>query len=220
MEAYHEIMTAEEVAEYLRVAERTVYDWAQKGEIPCGKLGATWRFRRTDIDEWLNGKLRRSPRPESARVDIAPLLPEERILFLPGGNKAAVLDALIDTLSGLPEVEKASELRNGILRRESLMSTGVGLGVGVPHVRLNTIRNIVMAAALCAEPISEYESVDGQPVRLVFMIGAHTSQHAQYLRLLAYLSGKLKDNPFRERLLAAPSPAEFRTLLLDGKGES
>lgn len=220
MEVVHEIMTAEEVADYLRVAERTVYDWAQKGEIPCGKLGATWRFRRSDIDEWVNGKLRRSPRLESAKVDLAPLLPEDRILFLSGGDKAGVLGRLIDSLAALPEVEQAGELREGILRRESMMSTGVGLGVGIPHVRLNSIRNVVVAAARCAGPIADYESVDGQPVRIVFMIGAHTSQHAQYLRLLAYLSGKFKDDSFRERLLTAPSAAEFRALLLDGKGDA
>ena len=47
-----EILTIEEVARYLRVSERTVYDWAQKGKIPAGKLGFSWRFKRSDIQRW------------------------------------------------------------------------------------------------------------------------------------------------------------------------
>ena len=53
----HEIMTIEEVAEYLRVSERTVYDWAQKGDLPGGKLGTTWRFKRSDVENWVNSRI-------------------------------------------------------------------------------------------------------------------------------------------------------------------
>ena len=52
-----DVMTVEEVAEYLRISERTVYDWAQKGEIPGGKIGSSWRFSRKRIEEWLNDRL-------------------------------------------------------------------------------------------------------------------------------------------------------------------
>ena len=57
----HEILTIEEVAQYLRVSERTVYDWANKGDIPCGKLGTTWRFKRTEVER-LQRKWRQSRR--------------------------------------------------------------------------------------------------------------------------------------------------------------
>ena len=60
----HEIMTIEEVAEYLRVSERTVYDWAQKGQLPGGKLGTTWRFKRTDIEHWVSSRLGATPPEE------------------------------------------------------------------------------------------------------------------------------------------------------------
>ena len=45
-----DILTIEEVANYLRVSERTVYDWAQKGEIPSGKIGTVWRFKKSEIE--------------------------------------------------------------------------------------------------------------------------------------------------------------------------
>ena len=65
-----EIMTIEDVAKFLKVSERTVYDWAQKGEIPCGKLGTSWRFKRDEIENWVSRKL-------TPRVDIAKSLPHE-----------------------------------------------------------------------------------------------------------------------------------------------
>jgi excisionase family DNA binding protein len=48
------LMTIDEVAEYLRVKKRTVYDWVKKGKIPAIKAVGLWRFRRERIDEWLD----------------------------------------------------------------------------------------------------------------------------------------------------------------------
>ena len=54
-------MTLKEVAEYLHLNERTVYKWAQEGTIPASKLGSTWRFRRSEIDAWV--EKRKNVRP-------------------------------------------------------------------------------------------------------------------------------------------------------------
>ena len=62
-----DILTIEEVAKYLRVSERTVYDWAQKGEIPSGKIGTVWRFKKGDIERWVNERLSAS---KTAPADI------------------------------------------------------------------------------------------------------------------------------------------------------
>ena len=50
------LMSLPEVARYLAMTERTIYDWAQTGKIPAFKLGATWRFRRSEIDAWLQSQ--------------------------------------------------------------------------------------------------------------------------------------------------------------------
>ncbi len=59
---YEEIMTLKEVAEYLKLKERTIYKWVQQAKIPASKLGSTWRFRKTEIDEWMqeNKNIRRN----------------------------------------------------------------------------------------------------------------------------------------------------------------
>ena len=47
------LLTLREVAEYLRLKERTIYKWAEEGAIPASKLGSAWRFRKSDVDEWV-----------------------------------------------------------------------------------------------------------------------------------------------------------------------
>ena len=68
------LMSLPEVARYLGMAERTIYDWAQSGRLPAFKLGATWRFRRSEIDAWLethrSGPVVRPPLVEP--VDVQP----------------------------------------------------------------------------------------------------------------------------------------------------
>jgi len=55
-----EIMTLKEVAQYLKIKERTIYKWAQNGKIPAIKLGSTWRFRKEEVNAWLE-KNRNTP---------------------------------------------------------------------------------------------------------------------------------------------------------------
>lgn len=205
-----DILTIKDVAEHLQVSERTVSDWAQKGEIPCGKLGNSWRFKRVEVERWLDEKLTGKPKPaEKSAISVEDVLAPERVLFLDETKKREVLDALIYSLAQVPDIADVNELATEILHREELMSTGIGLGVAIPHVRLTSLNRSVMAAAVARNDIEDYDSIDGQPVRLIFMIAAGHDQHAQYLRLLSSLANLLKDEKMRQQLVEAPSPAAF-----------
>lgn len=213
-EFMHEIMTIEEVAAYLRVSERTVYEWAQKGDLPGGKIGTTWRFKSADIEKWVNDRLK----GQGAAVDkhaVSSVMTAERVLLLPEGNKTGVLSQLVDSLSRAPEVRNAEVLRSGILERERLMSTGIGFGVGVPHVRSDAVSDLIMAVAVCEKGIEDYDSLDGAPVRIVCMLAARADQHTEYLRMLSSISSRLKDAPVREELLRLKDPAAVVALLMD-----
>ena len=194
MEHQHEILTLEEVADYLRVSERTVYDWAQKAEIPCGKLGTSWRFRRSDIERWVEEKLGRKAGPEAAPIVLRDILPVDRVL---------VLDA----------ATKREDLAREVYRRERLMSTGIGRGIAVPHVRLTSVEDIVMAAGVSKRDIVDYESLDGRPVRIILMVAANRGQHAEYLKTLASLCALLREDSFREQILSSQDPAQIHALL-------
>jgi len=144
---------------------------------------------------------------------LSTVLDPSRVLILETSKKDDALKALINCLANTPEVKNPQELHDGIFHREELMSTGIGLGIGVPHVRLNSIENLVMCVASCPTPIPDYESLDNQPVQLIFMIAAGKNQHAEHIRLLAEISSKLKDDELRQALINAPDETEFYQIL-------
>lgn len=207
-----EIMTLEEVAEYLRVSERTVYDWAQKGDIPSGKLGTAWRFKRSDIERWVDSRLNAGPvvkEVNPAQLMLSELLPQERLAVLDVKTKEEALNEMVALLAQSNLVKDKRQLKQGIFNREELMSTGIGMGVGVPHVRISGVRDLVMACAVIKSPLPDYESLDNEPVQLLFMIAAREDQHSQHLRVLAAISSALKDGTLKDQLIGAQSPAEM-----------
>lgn len=201
-----EIMTIEEVAAYMRVSERTVYDWAQKGEIPGGKLGTTWRFKREDIEHWVNSRISGQP-IKSAAAAKSDILTLDRVIVLDSANKENVLTNLVDLLAVSPSIRNRDDLLKGIFAREELMSTGIGFGVGIPHVRIEAVTDLVMAVAVCKEAIKDYASLDNQPVQIVCMLAARSDQHTKYIRALAAVSNRLKDKATRANIIESNDPA-------------
>ncbi|NUM36164.1 MAG: helix-turn-helix domain-containing protein [Candidatus Brocadiae bacterium] len=61
------LMTLSEVAGYLQIKERTIYQWAQKGTIPSFKLGNVWRFERKDIESWIESRKKDTLRPKKGK---------------------------------------------------------------------------------------------------------------------------------------------------------
>jgi len=213
------IMTIEEVAEYLRVSERTVYDWASKGEIPCGKIGTAWRFKSSDIEAWVNKQLNTDSHKKS---DFVPLflnnvLNREHVLVVEQSNKAEILNDLIAMLSETSSVRSKTDLSKGIFHREQLLSTGIGMGIGIPHVRLSSVKDVVVAAALVRSGVDDYESLDSEPVKLIFMIVARQDQHAEHLKLLSQLSNLLKNKEFRDKLTQCIDSKSFYKLLTESQ---
>jgi PTS system nitrogen regulatory IIA component len=210
-----DILTIEEVARYLRVSERTVYDWAQKGEIPSGKIGTVWRFKKSEIERWVNERLS-SNRPASvfSVVQIQNILSPDRILFLNFSKKRDALVALAENLASAPQIKSRQELVAEILRREELMSTAIGRGIAIPHVRLSSVTDLVVSVGVSQSDIIDFQSLDDVPVRLLFMIAAAYNQHAYYLQTLSFFSSKLKNNELRSALMASKTPQEVYSLLV------
>ncbi|MBE6349470.1 MAG: helix-turn-helix domain-containing protein [Spirochaetaceae bacterium] len=211
-----DILTIEEVAKYLRVSERTVYDWAQKGEIPSGKIGTVWRFKKTEIEKWVNDRLSSNTKPTnlSNQIKVKNFLSPDRILFLSHSTKQDALVELAQNLSTAPQIKNEQELTAEILKREELMSTAIGRGIAIPHVRLSSVTDLVMSVGICKSDIIDFQTIDDTPVRLLFMIAASYNQHAYYLQTLSYFSAKLKNKELHDALLNAETPLEVYNLLI------
>ena len=212
-----EILTIEEVARYLRVSERTVYEWAQKGEIPAGKIGTVWRFKKDDIESWVDERLASSKTSVTKQHKIVTenFLSPDRVVLLDYVSKHDVLVMMSEVLAKAPQVKNSAELLDAILKREALMSTAVGRGIAIPHVRLSSVTDLVMAVGISKRDILDFDAVDGNPVRLVFMIAAANNQHDYYLQTISHFSAKLRNEELKSSLLNSTDPAEVYALLCE-----
>jgi PTS system nitrogen regulatory IIA component len=151
---------------------------------------------------------------------LSDVLARDRVCVVDTDSKTELLETLIGLLARSPRVTDEPALRQAIFAREELMSTGIGLGVGIPHVRLDSVTDVAMAMAVSRREIADYESLDEKPVRIVFMIAANSSQHAEYIRLLGMLSQQLKSPAFREKLLACQTADELYSQLAESLAPS
>jgi PTS system nitrogen regulatory IIA component len=210
-----DILTLEEVAKYLRVSERTIYDCAQKGEIPAGKIRTAWRFKKSEIDRWVNEKLMsNNSNQQINQVHADAILSLHRILFLNHSNKKDALTALAENLAAAPQIKNRQELSAEILKREELMSTAIGCGIAIPHVRLSSVTDLVVSVGISRTDIVDFHPLDDEPVRLVFMIAAAQNQHAYYLQTLSWFSTRLKNKTLRDALLEAQTEQDVYKLLV------
>ena len=147
----------------------------------------------------------KSAAPQTGTINLRTILDVSRIIFIDDDKKDAALSELAETLSHDSRIHDHEELINAIRRREELMSTGIGLGVGVPHVRIDSVDDIVMAVGVCRKPLTNYDSLDDEPVRIICMIAANTSQHAKHIKLLSAVSKLLKDSSVRDSIISAAS---------------
>jgi mannitol/fructose-specific phosphotransferase system IIA component (Ntr-type) len=108
--------------------------------------------------------------------------------------------------AGVPD--QAEVIRRAIEEREALLSTGVGHGIALPHARTAALGSLQMAVGTTARPV-DFGAVDELPVRLVWMLAAPPSASGLHVRTLAKISGLLRDESVRERLVDAGSPQEF-----------
>ena len=213
-----DIITIEEVAKYLRVSDRTVYDWAQKGEIPAGKIGTVWRFKKSDIINWVNERLSSNDaKQKNEKIKIKNILSPNRVVFIQNTSKKDALTELAAHLATAPQIKRADELTAEILKREDLMSTAIGRGIAMPHVRLSSVTDLVAAVGICKTSIDDFQTIDDVPVNLLFMIAAAYNQHSYYLKTISYFSTKLKDSALRNSLVNAETPLDAYNLLLSGE---
>lgn len=150
---------------------------------------------------------------DTKQIPIGPLL-SDRILVLHGNlTKDEVLNTLIDQLAQVDGMVPHDDLAWGIFHRESLMSTGIGNGIAVPHVRLDNVDTPSMALAVCPDGIADYQSPDNQPVKLVFMVVAGGQQRATHLKILASIGSLFYDGRLKAAFLASPDPKNCLEIL-------
>jgi len=131
---------------------------------------------------------------------------------LRGTTKAEVLEELAQHLAGkYPEID-AAKLVGVLWDRERLGSTAIGDGIAIPHGKLLGLKSVLGMFARHL-PGVDFDSLDGGPTRLFFLLVAPEESVGQHLKALARVSRLLKDRGFRDRLLEAPDQKEIYRLI-------
>jgi PTS system fructose-specific IIC component len=141
-------------------------------------------------------------------MKIADILNEKVIVTnLPGTTKAEIINAMIDLAATNEKVIDKEKMRAAIFEREKIMSTGVGSGFAIPHGKTDAVQDIVAAFAITDQPI-DYQSLDDQPVRIVFLLVGRDNSVGPHIKLLSRISRLMNKEEFRKRLIEAESPGE------------
>jgi mannitol/fructose-specific phosphotransferase system IIA component (Ntr-type) len=145
-------------------------------------------------------------------IQLHTLISPRRIIDLKSTTKREALSELAELLAGDPNVTNPSAFLDAIYKREELVSTGVGLGVAIPHVKIPEVKDYVVCVGRKVEGI-EFDSLDSQPVRLIFMIGASEGQTRDFVKMLARVMHLLKNGRNRVALLEAGIPDQFLEII-------
>lgn len=141
------------------------------------------------------------------------------LLDLQATEKEAVIDEMIDSLEKHDVLTDRNEFKDAILKREAQTSTGLGDGIAMPHAKNKAVKEPTVLFAKSKKGV-DYESLDGQPAYLFFMIAVPEGGNNTHLETLAALSRQLIDSEFVNNLKNVTSPDEVHALFNAGEEEA
>ncbi len=127
-------------------------------------------------------------------------------------DKKGVIKELVDLLVESGDIKKPDELVKVLMARETLGSTGIGQGIGIPHGKSANVKKLIASFGLSKEGVN-FDSLDGEPTHIFFLLVAPEESAGPHLKALARISRLLKDKYFRDILLKAGSPEEILNII-------
>lgn len=144
-------------------------------------------------------------------LEIANFIREDLVLEIHAGDRDGALGALMGAVESAHLLDDATLFYEKILEREKQSSTAIGLGIAIPHARFESLKEMFIVVGRSTNGI-DFNAPDGATVHLICMIGA-TSDHAQYLKLVARISWLVRNDELRDQLFQAPSIEDVYALL-------
>ncbi len=130
------------------------------------------------------------------------------VLDLKASNKEEAIRNLAQIVKDSKEIEDYNRFLNDIFEREELGTTGIGLGVALPHARTQAVNSFVIAVGKVTEGV-DFKSLDGEAVKLIFLMGTPKDEVQNYLKILAHLTRLLKKESVRTPLFEAKTPQDI-----------
>lgn len=132
---------------------------------------------------------------------------KDNINFIKSHKKQDILKEMVQLSYEKGKIKDLDSFQEAILDRENIISTGIGLGIAVPHAKLKNIDEFFVTVGILSEPV-EWESIDNEPVSIIFMIGGPDNRQKEYLGILSKLVLFSKNSSRRKEILSATTPEE------------
>lgn len=149
------------------------------------------------------------------QVALSDYIDENLILFLGESSQEEALNSLIELLDKEEKLRDKQDFYTAIVDREKIVSTGIGIGVAIPHAKSAAYEDFFVAIGIQKDEGIEWNSLDSLPVRLIFMIGGPEDKQTEYLNILSMITGAIKDEERRKRLLNAENAQEIVAIFED-----
>ncbi len=146
-------------------------------------------------------------------MKVRDLLSKESIeLNGSAGSKKEVITKMVDLMAKQGNIADRETYEKGVLAREEESTTGIGDGIAIPHCKSDSVKKPGLAAMVLPDGV-DYDSLDGQPANLIFLIAAPNTEDNVHLTVLARLSELLMDPDFVSALKSAKTKDEFLSVI-------
>jgi nitrogen PTS system EIIA component len=219
----NEIMTIKEVAAYLKLAGRTILKMANENVIPSVKIANQWRFMKSMIDDWLISQMQVIPRNDIAQILSGPgelipfhkLIAEKYIIMdLQPGSKEEILIELMKPLIQEGHIDDEISYLKKLLSREEMVSTGIGMGIAIPHIRNPreyVIKRPAIVIGMCRKG-TDFKAIDGDKTYVFFLIC--TDSETLHVQILAKLNRLFLHGKNIKEIMDADSPESVMKTIL------
>lgn len=145
-------------------------------------------------------------------MKICDILKKDKIIpSMKGKTKFDLINELVDLFKDDERVIDLEGMRQSVIEREKIMSTGVGKGFAIPHAKSNSVNDIIAAFGKLDEPV-DFQALDGQPVNLIFLLVGRENLVGPHIKLLSRISRMMNRDEFRENLTKAQTIDEIYEL--------
>lgn len=224
----NEIMTLNEVADYLKIASKTVSRMIQRDEIPCFKISGQWRFKKSVIDNWLDMKMNTTTskinssysKDDISFMPLYKLINEDFIVLdIKDGDREEILRQLSKPLIVNNILENTDELVLNLLKRENMASTSISKRVAFPHCRKPEDNNHTFPPIILGVSKNgvSFDLTKENKTNLFFLI--LVNDEIIHLRILSKLAKFIKRENIIERITNVKNQKEIINILMESEYE-
>lgn len=141
-------------------------------------------------------------------IKITRYLNPNLLTLLSANSRDHALKMMIEVLDREHKLKDSAHFFNSIIERERIVSTGIGMGVAIPHAKLPDYNEFFIGIGILDKGV-DWKALDGGPVRIIFMIGGPDDKQTEYLQILSGLTSAIKDEARRKKMLTLNSPEKI-----------